>query len=98
MIRSALTFMLTRKQMLSLGGREDAAKTEWICSVMSVHGSTRTAKIGALHLLRSIYQQKIISLRRELEGAQVTQKAIEKEEGTLCQELQERLITIQAIE
>lgn len=93
MVRSSLTLLLTRKQLLSLGERlvDDAGSTSDYCaSVISVHGSARTAKIATFRKLRELY-------RREIEESRIDNSFPndDKVEKNLCIALQERLTMIQ---
>jgi hypothetical protein len=84
--------------MVSLGETEDGTKMDWISSVVSIHGSTRTAKIATIRILREIYRRKIQEARRTFSSQDVRQKDVERREKLLCQELYERLTLIQSFD
>ena len=86
-IRAALTLLLTRKQMLSLG--ETTSKSQdFQASVLSVHGSARTTKIALFRLLRKLY-------RIEMEESRKLFPTDDKLEKKLCRALQEQLALVQ---
>jgi hypothetical protein len=102
-IRSALTLTLTRKQMISLGqtmGDTDDGTfcSDWISSVISVHGSARTAKIATLRELREVYRDKILQSRELLGADQISRREATLKEKKLCTELQERIVTVRIID
>jgi len=89
MIRSALTLLLTRKQFLSLGEKIDRPISDYYASVISVHGSARTAKIATFRKLRELY-------RREIQEYRVKSfPSDDRIEEHLCRALEERLTIIQ---
>jgi len=89
MIRSALTLLLTRKQFLSLGEKIDGPTSDYYASVISVHGSARTAKIATFRKLRKLY-------RREIQECRVKSfPSDDRVEKNLCRALEERLTIIQ---
>ena len=85
-IWSALTLLLTRKQLLSLGEKTDAG--DYQASVVSVHGSARTAKVATYRKLRELYRQKV-------EESRTVIPSDDKLPKKLCRALQERLILVQ---
>ena len=89
-IRSALTLLLTRKQLVSLGDTLDATTTaqDYYASVVSVHGSARTAKIAVYRKLRELYRIELQESRRRFPDD-------EKLAKKLCRGLQERLALVQ---
>ena len=91
MVRSSLTLLLTRKQLISLGEKVDgqpSASSDYCTSVISVHGSARTAKIASFRKLRELYRQQIQESRIVFPNDDKLQKH-------LCRALQERLTLIQ---
>lgn len=93
MIRSSLTLLLTRKQLLSLGEKVETTTTNSIpsdyqASLVSVHGSARTAKIAVFRKLRELYRMQMQESRVEFPNDGKLQKS-------LCHALQERLALIQ---
>ncbi len=89
-IRAALTLLLTRKQLASIGELSQEETCEYLAAVVSVHGSARTAKIAVFRKLREVYKAKIEESRR-LFPDDDDDKASKK----LCKALQERLALIQ---
>lgn len=89
-IRSALTLLLTRKQLVSLGDTLDATTTaqDYYASVVSVHGSARTAKMAVYRKLRELYRIELQESRRRFPDD-------EKLAKKLCRGLQERLALVQ---
>jgi RNase P/RNase MRP subunit POP5 len=76
-----------------------------VCSVISVHGSARTAKIATVRMVRRIYRHKIkLAIQTEQQEASTVhslnkdQKGTEVESTKLCHDLQERLGTILSID
>ena len=89
MIRSSLTLLLTRKQLLSIGENADTTQqSDYQTSVVSVHGSARTAKIAVFRKLRELY-------RKQIQESRILFPNDENLRKTLCRGLQERLATIQ---
>lgn len=84
-ICSALTLLLTRDQLLFLGEKtlynESKKSDNYYASVISVHGSVRTAKIAMFRKVRELYRLELLN-----NG---------KFEKRLCRDLQERLTMIQ---
>mmetsp|Transcript_16095 Transcript_16095/g.37313 ORF Transcript_16095/g.37313 Transcript_16095/m.37313 type:complete len:174 (-) Transcript_16095:131-652(-) len=85
-IWSSLTLLLTRKQLLSLGEKTDTG--DYQASVVSVHGSARTAKVATFRKLRQLYRQKIEESRTVIPNDVKLQK-------NMCRALQERLVLVQ---
>ena len=85
-IRAALTLLLTRKQLLSLG--EPTTSQDYQVSVLSVHGSARTLKIAMYRKLRALYRIKIEKSNKIFPDDKKLQKQV-------CHALQERLTLVQ---
>ena len=85
-IRAALTLLLTRKQLLSLG--EPTTAKDYQVSVVSVHGSARTLKVAIYRKLRKLYRFKIEKARKLFPDDKTLQTQ-------LCRALQERLALVQ---
>jgi hypothetical protein len=62
---------------------------------LSAHGSARTAKLAAIRRVRAHYRERILRLRRRADAA--TNKA-RAEASRLCAALENRLLTLQAID
>lgn len=89
-IRAALTLLLTRKQLASIGElTEMESKQDYLASVVSVHGSARTAKIAVFRKLREVYKVKIEESRK------LFPEDDNKASKRFCKALQERLALIQ---
>jgi len=89
MIRSSLTLLLTRKQLLSLGEKVDTVTpSDFHVSVVSVHGSARTAKIAIFRRLRELY-------RLQIQESRIVFPNDDKLQQNLCRALQERLTLVQ---
>ena len=89
-IRAALTLLLTRKQLASIGelSEMESKQQDYLASVVSVHGSARTAKIAIFRKFREIYKAKIEESRKLFPED-------DKASKRLCKALQERLALIQ---
>jgi hypothetical protein len=93
MIRSALTLLLTRKQLASLGETTRTMEAtqpplDYLASVISVHGSARTAKIAVFRKLRELYRMQIQESRAVFPND-------DRIQSNLCRALQERLALVQ---
>jgi hypothetical protein len=104
MVRASMTFLLTRKQLSAVGELDESSSivdnNSWsdiVASVISVHGSARTAKLATLREIRGLYRQRIHVLRQSHQDKEST-KYVKREEKKLCLELQERLLTVQGID
>lgn len=98
-VRAALTLLLTQKQLEALGASDDSptVKSDVIASVISVHGSARTAKLATFRQIRGLYRHKMQVLRQSLRDIEST-KHLKAQENKLCLELQERLSMVQEID
>jgi RNase P/RNase MRP subunit POP5 len=102
-VRVALTLFLTPQQMQQQQQQPSnaAATTDSsssnkpssniMCSVLSVHGSTRTAKIAIIRRLRDTYRQKLLAAKDHQTDCINNQDA-------LCRELHDRLSIIISID
>jgi hypothetical protein len=119
-VRAALTLLLTlplqqSSRLISIRKGDDATTTAGtstasssspfiVCTVGSVHGSSRTAKIATVRLVRLIYRKKISLAMQTEQQAATTMNALHEFKGTevkstkLCNDLQERLGTILSID
>jgi len=83
---------------------ESTAKGRWILSTTSVHGSARTARLAAMKRVRSYYRSAVLVRRRHGSGQQrnggddTYNKADKKAIDRLCQQMDETLVKIQAID
>ena len=91
-IRAALTLLLTRKQLASIGELSQEETCEYLATLVSVHGSARTAKIAVFRKLREVYKEKIEESRRVFPDDDDDDNKVSK---TLCKALQVRLALIQ---
>lgn len=90
-IRSSLSLLLTRKQLFSLGEKADRqpwTSSDYYASVISVHGSARTAKIATFRKLRELY-------RLHLQKSRTMFPKDNNLEKKSCRGLQKRLTLIQ---
>ena len=93
MIRSSLTLLLTNKQLVSLGEttttqQQQGSMQDYQASVVSVHGSARTAKIAVFRKLREVY-------RLQIQQSHIAFPNDGKLKKNLCRALQERLALVQ---
>lgn len=121
-VRAAVTLLLTPKQVQAISPasatpmRDDksrnnnhpdtSATAATVFSVVSIHGSTRTAKIAAMRMVRSVYRQKLLMAKqRKQQQQQETQQTTSsfdlillQEEHQLCRELRDRLGTLSSVD
>ncbi|KAG7339317.1 Rpp14/Pop5 family protein [Nitzschia inconspicua] len=105
-VRAAVTLLLTPQQHQQLpttleevatasgGSNSNNNNNGIVCSIQSIHGSARTAKIATIRMLRSIYQQKLKIAIQEEQQDKGSPEAMTKK---LCQKLQDLMGTIQSI-
>jgi Rpp14/Pop5 family len=111
-VRGALTLLLTpppqqSSQPVSIRRKDDGLTTTStspsssssqfiVCTVVSIHGSVRTAKIATVRMVRHIYRHKInLAMQTEQQTpANIALQGMEVKSIKLCHDLQERLGTI----